>query len=125
MIEIFDAFNIKFSYRAYNQVANALAQTASSLAPIKLDGLKKFRVELASVPSVPDNVKNFQVFEDDRHILKFLTNSDIFKAQIIDGEVDEEAEIDTEGIMSLKTNTIPKGMIELERIFDMDQFHKM
>ena len=89
-----------------------------------MDGLKKFRVELASVPSVPDNVKNFQVFEDDRHILKFLTNSDIFTAQIIDGEVDEEAEIDTEGIMSLKTNTIPKGMIELERIFDMDQFHK-
>ena len=125
LIEDFDAFNIKFSYRANNQVANALAQTASSLAPIKLDGLKKFRVELALVPSVPDNVKNFQVFEDDRHILKFLTNSDVFTAQIIDGEVDEEAEIDAEGIMSLKENTIPKGIIELERIFDMDQFHKM
>ena len=27
--------------------------------------------------------------------------------------------------MSLKTNTIPKGMIELERIFDMDQFNKI
>ena len=25
LIESFDAFNIKFSYRAYNQVANALA----------------------------------------------------------------------------------------------------
>ena len=87
--------------------------------------MKKFKVELASVPSVPDNVKNFQVFEDDRHILKFLTNLDVFTAQIIDREVDEEAEINLEGIMSLKTNTIPKGMIELERIFDMDQFNKI
>lgn len=92
MIEDLNALNIKFSYRASNQVAKILTQVASSLAPINLEGLKKFKVELASVPSILDNVKNFQVFEDNRHILKFSTNLDIFTTQIIDGEVDEEAE---------------------------------
>lgn len=59
MVEDFNAFNIKFNYRIDNQVANALAQAASSLTPINLEGLKKFRVELALVPSILDNVKNF------------------------------------------------------------------
>lgn len=69
--------------------------------------MKKFIVELTSVPSIPNNIANFQVFNDDKHILDFLTNSDIFLTQIIDEEEAKEAEFDPKGIMNLKTNTIP------------------
>ena len=34
--------------------------------------------------------------------------------------VDDELE-DEDGILNLKTNTIPKGMVELECIFDCDE----
>lgn len=86
-----------------------------------MEGLKKFTVELTPVPSIPDNVTNFQVFEDDKHILDFLTNTDVFLTQMIDEEDIEGAVFDPEGIVNLKTNTIPKGMIELELIFDLDK----
>lgn len=125
LIESFEAFNINSIYRHQNQVANSLAQAASSLIPLAMEGLEKFTVELTSVPSVPDNITNFQVFEDDKHILDFLTNTDVFLAQIIDEEEAEGAELDAEGILNLKTNTIPKGMVELERIFDPDKLKEM
>lgn len=53
--------------------------------------------------------------------MDFLTNSNIFLSQVIDEEEAEEAEYDSNGILELKTNFIPKGMIELERIFDRDK----
>lgn len=63
---------------------------------------------MTSVLSIPINITNFQVFKDDKHILDFITSSDVFAAQIIDEEEPEEAEIDIEGILNLKTNTIPR-----------------
>ena len=38
---------------------------------------------------------------------------------MIDGG--EQAQFEIDEIMNLRTNTIPKGMIELERIFDADR----
>lgn len=111
-------------YRSKNPVANLLAQAASSLEPLAMQGLKKFTMELVSTPAVPDNIKNFQVFDDDKQILDFLTSSGVFEAQIIDEEETEEAEFDTKGILNLKTNVIPKGMVELERLFDPDKLSR-
>ena len=59
----------------------------------------------------------------------------MFEGQIIDIELDgdkekgdpnekEEETIDDDGIWNLKTNTIPRGMVELERIFDNDEATK-
>ena len=39
-----------------------------------------------------------------------------FEGQEIDDELKDE-----DGILNLKTNTIPKGMVELEHIFDHDE----
>lgn len=78
LIEGFDTFNIQLNPRKKNQTADSLAQAASTLQPLSLSGLKRFTVELTLVPSVPDNVTNFQVFEDDKHILDFITNTDVF-----------------------------------------------
>ena len=55
----------------------------------------------------------------------------MFEGQIIDAEPkggkqkddpDKKEEIeDDDGICNLKTNTIPRGMVELERMFDKDE----
>ena len=49
----------------------------------------------------------------------------LFKGQEIDdtpNEKLEDDELENEGgIINLKTNTIPKGMVELEHIFDQDE----
>lgn len=89
-----------------------------------MEVLKKFTVELLSTPAIPNNIKNFQVFDDDKQILDFLTCSGVFEAQIIDEEETEEAKCDTEGILNLKTNVIPRGMVELERLFDTDKLSR-
>lgn len=73
------------------------------------------------MPSVPDNVTHLQVFNDDKHILQFITSSDVFATQIIDEADPSEAELDIEGVINLKTNTIPRGMVQLECVFDLDQ----
>jgi hypothetical protein len=83
--------------------------------------VKKFLFELTSVPSVPKNITYFQVFEDDKHILDFLISSRVFQAQVIDEGEQQQAQFEIDEIMNLRTNTIPKGMIELKRIFDADR----
>ena len=51
--------------------------------------------------------------------------SDHFEGQEIDDTLDERPEDDgledEDGILNLKTNTIPKGMVELEHNFDFDE----
>lgn len=87
--------------------------------------LKKFLVEFISTPDVPNNVRNFQVFDDDWHILSFLASSDVFEGHIIDESNSDQVDwnlgdCDIEGVLNLKSNSIPKGMVALEIIFDLD-----
>lgn len=53
------------------------------------------------------------------HILDFITSLDVFASQIIDEIELQEAEMDLEGVINLKTKTIPRGMVQLERTFDL------
>ena len=76
-----------------------------------MDCVKKFMVERTSVPSVLDNITNFQVFEDDKHILNFLTILRVFEAKVIDEGEKQQAQFEIDEIMNLRTNTIPKGML--------------
>lgn len=69
---------------------------------------------------MPENVTNFQVFEGDKHILEFVTSPYVFAFQIIDEVETEEEELDIEGTINMKTNTIPRGMVQLQRIYDLD-----
>lgn len=63
------------------------------------------------MPSVIDNATNFQVFEDDKNILDFITISYVFASQIIDESEPQEVEIDLEWVINLKTNIILRGMV--------------
>ena len=106
-------------------VADALAISASALQPIKRRKLKRSSIELVVAPSIPNHIKNFQVFQDDQHILKFIMCNGHFKGKDIDDTLDDKPKDDEledeDGILNLKINTIPKGMVELEHIFDRDK----
>jgi hypothetical protein len=78
---------------------------------------------------VPDNIKYWQVFEDDKQIESFLKMEDEFENLNIDEEYCDEEEdagvfsnddyfknqIVGKDIMQLKNNIIPKGLVPLEK----------
>ena len=65
-----------------------------------MDCLKKFTIELTSLPSVLENITNFQVFEDDKHILDFLTSLRVFEAQVINEGEQQQAQFEIDEIMN-------------------------
>ena len=58
-------------------------------------------------PSIPDNVTNWKVFDDDQQILDFLSAQDTFEGMAID-------KVDHEKSLSDPSNIIPKSVISLE-----------
>lgn len=41
-------------------------------------------MELKDAPSIPENITNFQIFQDDQHTLEFIMCNDLFEGQEID-----------------------------------------
>ena len=76
----------------------------------------KCSIELIFRPSIPHNVTNLRVFDDDQQILEFLTNDENFKDLVID---DEEHKSNLQS-----GNFIPKGVRTLEGIFDLNNKFK-
>lgn len=78
-------------------------------------------------PAIPDNIKNWKVFQDDKEIERFLKVVDEFSVAEIDLEnlnlksEDQQSsfvnEVDGHKILELKTNHILKGLVPLERLF--------
>ena len=121
----FESLNIKSIPRRKNVVADTLSISASTLQPVERKKLKRFLVKLVFLPSIPNNITNIQVFQDDQNILNFIMCSHHFQGQEIDDTPDDKPEDDEleddDGILNLKTNTITKGMFELECIFYHDE----
>ena len=122
----FIAFNITFIHRDLNQLANSLATLASTFkAPREVKA--SYEIQVKYKPSVPNNIKHWKVFQDDREVKRFLECVEEFAAIQIDNEEDitdpaEKLEFkDTladQKIIELKTNHIRKGLVPLERLFD-------
>ena len=66
-----------------NQVANSLATTAGNFK-VPIYSKKKYKIVVVNRPSIPDNSKYWQVFEDDLQIKRFLELSDEFVNTQID-----------------------------------------
>ena len=81
----FHALNISSIPRAKNVVVDLLATLATRLVPMN----NRCSIELLFRPSVPDNITNMRVFDDDQQILECLMNDDTFKGAIIDNEEHE------------------------------------
>lgn len=96
------------------------------LEPVSESSLKRFSVELVLMSFLPNNIAHFQVFEDDKNILAFLSNLGTFEDQIIneDDRKNFFGEEDTQPITKLSINVIPKGMATLKCLFDSDPRRK-
>jgi hypothetical protein len=73
---------------------------------------------------VSNNISNWKVFEGDEQILNFLTNQDNFKDLAIDDEEFQEKTTKTkpqtrQDVGNMKAHTIPKGVANLEIMFDL------
>ena len=122
---LFIAFNISYIPRDDNQTIDSLALAATHFKIPKTTHLK-CPIEVRYRPSVPDNIKQWRVFEDDLEIKRFLELTGEFSNYLIDQEQDDgtenaegysENEIAGHKIIELKGNFIPKGLVPLERIF--------
>lgn len=88
-----------------------------------------FSVQLLFRPSVPDNITNFRVFDNDEQIVDFLASKDVFKdAAIDDHEHDtrlQEAGTSENPKKTSKTNYMPRSVVKLENLFDFqDRFKR-
>ena len=115
-----------------NTVEVSLATTARKFET-PTAGKRKYKVDIMSRPSITDNTKYWQVFEDDIQIKRFLELSSEFVNTRIDDESDDsENFLNVDGnedgipkmyklkrslggkdIVQLKSNHIPQGMIPL------------
>jgi hypothetical protein len=123
---LFLAFNIFFIPRRENTMDDSFVVSTSHFR-IPLPPKLKYDIEVKYRPSIPDNVKNWMVFEDDLEIIKFLESVDEFYALHIDQYHDSESnpdadvflnKIDNHHIVQLPRNHIPKGLVPLEIFFD-------
>jgi len=71
-----------------NSIADALVKAASSLK-IPMNPRNKFEIHVKHRPSIPDNQRYWQVFQDDEDIKDFLQNKGKFKETSIDVENDD------------------------------------
>jgi hypothetical protein len=91
-------------------------------------------VELLYKLSVPNNISNWKVFEEDERIINFLTNQDNFKDLAIDDEIFQEKLVETNPYVQKpeidqstdkpRSRMIPKGVSNLENLFDLRERFK-
>lgn len=89
LLESFKEFQLLVIPRNQNYIFDALA-IVPSVFKIPIYPNRAYQIEVKHRPSVPDNVKYWQVFEDDSHINKFLTLLDEFENLPIDEDEEKE-----------------------------------
>ena len=128
MVEnFFLAFNIQFMPREQNRMVDSLAVAASTFRPPQ-NPLLIYEIEVRYRPSIPDNIKHWQVFEDEEQMKRFLETVGEFSNMEIDAKEEVESEDTSERnwekkvagnkVLQLKGNIIPRGLVPLEILFD-------
>ena len=109
LTEHFIAFNIPSIPRLQNAIACLLANVASKLIPSEDFSPDRFSIELIFRPSIPNNITNWRIFNDDPDIVSFLTSEGSYTNQIIDEDQhDQQLQQDS------TNNAIPKSIVKLE-----------
>ena len=85
--QYFSAFNLNHISREINELADSLAIVASNFK-VPLDVKVAYNVQIKHRTSIPDNIKHWQVFEDNREIKKFLECMEEFYDVQIDLELE-------------------------------------
>lgn len=126
--KFFMEFNIQFMPREQNRMDDSLAVAASTFRPPQ-NPLLRYEIEVRYRPSIPDNIKHWQVFEDEEQMKRFLETIGEFSNMEIDadeeeGEIEEiskgnwEEKVVGNRVLQLKGNIITRGMVPLEILFD-------
>jgi hypothetical protein len=127
----FSTFNINSIPRLSNYEADLLANVTSKLFPREGLSLNEFSIELLFRSSIPDNITNWRVFDDDQHIINFFHMEDTFQGAIIDeGTHDENlcnfmviSDPRSPELTSGLVNSIPRSVVRLEKFYDLhDKF---
>jgi len=66
-----------------NVTAHVFANAAARMTTLR----DIFTIEILYKPSVPNNITNLHAFDDDKQILPFMVNIDVFKDATIDEDV--------------------------------------
>jgi hypothetical protein len=90
LMQKISTFNINFIPRLSNLEVHLLANVASKLLPGEGLSPNVFSIELFFRPSIPDNITNLRVFDDDQQIINFLHMKDTFQGAIIDEGTHDE-----------------------------------
>ena len=83
LLENFKEYNIYVIPRNQNSIIDALDVTSININ-IPVYPNKKYEIEVKHRPTVPDNIKYWKVFEDDKQINMLLSLSEEFKNMVID-----------------------------------------
>ena len=118
----FSAFNINSIPRLNNSEADLLANVASKLLPAEGLSPDAFSVELLFRPSVPNNITNWRVFDNDQQIINFLHMEATFQGKVIDERTHDDNLHNFTVIPNSKSpealsdmvNFIPKYVVRLE-----------
>ena len=86
----FSSFNINSIPRLNNVEGDLLANVASKLLPAKGLSPNAFSVELLFRPSIPNNITNWRVFDDDQQIINFLHMEETFQGALIDERMHDD-----------------------------------
>ena len=79
MTNSFKDFSIKYVPRSQNFDADILSNTTCRIIPLEAMSPDTFSIEIMYIPSIPDNVTSWKIFDDDVQILDFLTTQDTFR----------------------------------------------
>jgi ribonuclease HI len=138
LLEGFSKYDMTVVPREQNHITDTLVASASVFKIPTLPD-KIYEIEVKHRPAMPDNIKHWQVFDDDKQVERFLLMSDEFANTNIDREYcgDEEDsanarsdnnpfhnQIAGRDIIQLKNNIIPKGLVLLEKMFDKNDVAK-
>jgi ribonuclease HI len=129
----FSSFNINSIPRLNNAEANLLANVASKLLPAEGLSPNAFSVELLFQPSVPDNITNWRVFDDDQQIINFMHMEETFQGAVIDERTHNDnlhyftviPNPKSPEALSDMVNYIPKSVVRLEKFYDFEDKFKM
>lgn len=97
-----------------------MENVASKLIPSEECSPDRFSIELIFRPSIPDNVTNWRIFNDDPDIVSFLTLDGSYTNQIIDEDRHDKQ------LQQESTNTtMPKLVVKLEYLYGLkDRFKR-
>jgi hypothetical protein len=130
----FFAFNITFVHINLNHQDDSLVLATNNFKTPMFPNLK-FEIEVRHRPSIPNNIKNWQVFKDDEDIQRFLKTIEEFSNISIDQDnEDDDVEVHTANVLQdiivgkkiieLKKNHMPRGLVPLEILFDHNDFSR-